>query len=251
MNKEQKEQAGITDLNDVLVAARQVVPADICRQIHMNALGMALGQYLSSTHDETDYEAILDALTNDDNEALENKNVLIWEPFENDSNADMASHISSAAFCFEECLLDACKLGLSARTPATASSVKVARWEAYQSDARPVMSHEISLNDQRAINGQLYIDVYSSKEGEVEPYTSPAVTVEVQNLSDMLTREKIGLRRDVDVPVFHLHFDNSSLAASFFHDQMDCDRSRFLMRLERGVSIGRINDDGLFEIVSD
>lgn len=46
-----------------------------------------------------------------------------------------------------------------------------------------------------------------------------------------------------------LHFDNSELAASFFHEQLDEDRSRFLMRLENGVLVRNIGGE-LLEIVT-
>lgn len=73
MNEEQKQQAGITDINDVLVAARQGIQPWICEQIHARALGLAFSQYLSSTHEEGEYEAILNAISNDRKDVLEYK----------------------------------------------------------------------------------------------------------------------------------------------------------------------------------
>lgn len=130
-------------------------------------------------------------------------------------------------------------------------NTQVARYTAYDSKD-PVMSHEISISDQRASTGQIGIDVYNIKDGEIDmDADSPAVVIEVQNLSSILQAEKIGVTRDIDVPVFHLHFDNSSLAASFYHDNLGGGRSRFLMRLEARSFIRTINDRNLFEIISE
>lgn len=129
------------------------------------------------------------------------------------------------------------------------SEVDVARWDGYY-DNKPPMTHKIAIDDQRSSNGQVYIDISSLETRDSGQPICPAITVEVANLNRMLAKAKIGLQRDIDVPAVHLHFDNSDLAASFFHEPLGNGMSRFLMRLEADVSLKRIQD-GLYEVVLD
>lgn len=124
-------------------------------------------------------------------------------------------------------------------------SIPAARWDAYNGDTQPIMTHAISVDDQRRSNGQIYIDIQPANQVGDETDISPSVTVEIQKLSDMLRAEGltslIDEEKDIDVPVFHLHLDNSDLAASFFHEPLSEGRSRFLMRLETGMEIESIS----------
>lgn len=325
------QQDAAVNLQDVLDSLSRGIPAAIREEISLCAMGMALGQFLSSTHDPKDYDAIIEAMSNNNRDTLCEIGFSPWAPFENTDITDLASYISDAAFSFEESLLwayglaerntqpaaivitldggliqgvdsnvpmrylvhdhdtEGCDINDVAMRPSInedgkmvevyasgildaefnqtgvkrafdavkpgiylspiPTGVDVTRWDGYGGE-NTLMTHEIVINDQREANGQVYIDVNSLEGSQSQP-VNPAITIEVQNLNNMLKAENTGLLRHyINVPVFHLHFDNSSIAASFFHEPIGNDRSRFLMRLETDVSVKRIKD-GLYEIVSD
>lgn len=133
------------------------------------------------------------------------------------------------------------------------SPIKVARWDAYELDqVELALSHEMVITDQRRQNGQVYIDINQLVEPGITDYqANPSVTIEIQNLAEMMEREGfvISIDHDINVPVIHMHFDNSELAASFFHQKLENGRSRFIIRPETGVVVRQIAG-GLMEIIS-
>lgn len=60
------------------------------------ALSMAMGTFLSSTHEEKELEAILEALSNSDERVLDELKVSIWQPFEKEPYARVARYICDA-----------------------------------------------------------------------------------------------------------------------------------------------------------
>lgn len=100
--------------------------------------------------------------------------------------------------------------------------VPVAYWnsEAYKGDEegseKPFL---FEITDQRATAGQVFIDV-AAENGK--PELMAAVTMEINRLP--LTKD--------DLPCVHLHFDESSLAASIFKQG-----DRFVIRPETGVRL--------------
>lgn len=225
-------------LNDALAELRKDIPLDVVEKIHERALAIAMGQHLSSTHEIEDHQQILSAMNDGDMDCLERFEVVFWEPFEDETPEHILGLIQATAFSIEESMLWACSLSKTTKTV-----VQVAHWDNYDGGVRPQGSHEISVDDQRVSNGQVFIDISKIKVLQETVEISPAVTVEIGLLPGIP-------EKNVDVPVVHLHFDNSNMAASFFHEDMGGGRSRFLMRLESGVTVDHLSED-MFEITSN
>jgi hypothetical protein len=108
---------------------------------------------------------------------------------------------------------------LNDRAEATVSNVEVKHWACYGLSGTH-NTHEMSVDDQRKFNGQLYLDL-STLGGHIDDMLS--VTVEVNSNP---------LNGIDQVPCIHVHFDADALAFSLFKVG-----DRILMRPETHTSI--------------
>jgi len=69
-----------------------------------------------------------------------------------------------------------------------AGIARIARWDAYNSESAPVMSHQATVSNQLEKTGQIYIDLAPATptENDTDNDISPAVAIEIQSLMSML-----------------------------------------------------------------
>ena len=66
-------------------------------KLEVMALNIALGNHLSSSHEESDFAKVYDALKNNDEDAVEALEIIVWELFENVDLPKVAETIDSMA----------------------------------------------------------------------------------------------------------------------------------------------------------
>lgn len=81
-------------------------------KLQQRALHMALKQYVSSEHTEEEAQTIVDALHSNNEFEVDRLGILIWEPFENYVNSEVADIISTQADVFLDDLEWAANLDL-------------------------------------------------------------------------------------------------------------------------------------------
>lgn len=118
------------------------------------------------------------------------------------------------------------------------SSVPVSYWDNY-SEKQPLdHQFQIDVDDQRASNGQMFIDI-GSKEGNLDNLLY--LSIEINRL-----HTKTGTPVSPDMPCVHMHFDGENLAGSFFKVA-----DKIIFRPENGTTITSIqlsNGESAYEI---
>ncbi|NHQ86783.1 hypothetical protein HA050_11705 [Iodobacter sp. HSC-16F04] len=99
-------------------------------------------------------------------------------------------------------------------------SIPIAHWDHYSKDAVKEKPFELSINDQRESNGQLYADLGISC-GHIDDMASVIMEVNTNPLTG-----------DDDVPCIHVSFDASNNAISLYKIA-----DRYLLTTETGVEL--------------